>query len=35
MKKLLSLGRSKKKHGSSADLSEHGAELEAGADVET
>lgn len=35
MKKLLSLGRSKKKHGSSASLSEHAAELEAGADVET
>lgn len=35
MKKLLSIGRSKKKHGSSASLSEHGAELEAGADVET
>jgi hypothetical protein len=35
MKKLLSLGRSKKKNGSSASLSEHAAEPETGTDVET
>lgn len=34
MKKLLSLGR-KKKSESSASLSEHGADLETGADVDT